>query len=74
MPDRVPGHEPEGHPDSELISSLEPDQLTAVSNQPLPRAQMSRLLNFALLLLRAFSLLITAIVVYVFIAQMHYGQ
>lgn len=56
-----------GHPDSELIHALEPDQIVAEASRPLPRYRLSRAGNLALWLLRVFVLLITAIVVYTFI-------
>lgn len=70
MPHGSRRHQPEAHAEAELISALEPDQLTAASNLPLPPAQMSFALTVALLLLRIFALLITAIVVFVFIMQL----
>lgn len=65
-------HKPEAHPEAELVSALEPDQLTAVSDLPLPPARVTRSLRFALFALRIFSLLITVIVVYVFIFQIRH--
>ena len=37
MPDAEIDKLSQGHPDEELLSALEPDQLVAASSQPLPR-------------------------------------
>jgi hypothetical protein len=56
--------------DSELIDGLEPDQLVAASSIPLPLARLSRLWRIGLWALRFFTLLITALVVYTFVANL----
>lgn len=60
-------HQPEGHPDSELIDGLEPDQLVVASSQPLPLLRLSRTWKVFLWVLRIFVLLISALVIYVFV-------
>jgi hypothetical protein len=60
----------DGHPDNELVSALEPDQLVAASSQPLPHYVLSRAANFGLWVLRAFVLVVTALVVYTFVLSL----
>lgn len=67
-------HRPEGHPDSELIESLEPDQLVATSSIPFPLLRLSRAWRIAFWTLRIFVLLIAALVVYVFVVGLHGGH
>ncbi len=57
-----------GHPDEELVSALEPDQIVAAASHPLPRARLGRAANAALWAVRVFVLLITVLVVYTFFA------
>jgi hypothetical protein len=68
---RLDKHRPDGHLESELIEGLEPDQLVESSSVPLPLAQLSRAWRIALWVLRVFSLLITTLVVYTFVANLH---
>ncbi len=56
-----------GHPDAELVSALEPDQIVAAASRPLPRYILGRIANLALWALRVFVLVITAMIVYVFV-------
>ena len=60
-------HQPEGHPDSELIEGLEPDQLVETSSLPLPQLRLSLTWNVFFWALRIFVLLITTLVIYVFV-------
>ncbi len=56
--------------DNELIKFLEPDQLSADTRRPVPRARLSPRLAAALWALRIFTLLVGAMVVYTFIQQL----
>ena len=62
--------QPEGHHESQLIESLEPDQLVAAVAKPLPRLQLSRPVLIALWAVRLFVLLISVLVVYTFVAKL----
>ena len=62
--------QPEGHHESQLIESLEPDQLVAVVAKPLPRLQLCRPVRIALWAVRIFVLIISALVVYTFIVKL----
>lgn len=64
-------HDTEAHDEAELIDGLEPDQLVAVSSKPLPRIRVSRGWSLFFWALRLFVLLMTALVVYVFIVNLH---
>jgi hypothetical protein len=57
----------EGEP---LIQYLERDQLTADTSQPLARARISRRASAAVWALRIFVLIVGAMVMYTFIAQL----
>ena len=67
MPDTKFDRMSHGHPDDELLSALEPDQLIAASSRPLPRYRLSRPVSMGLWALRVFVLIITAMVVYTFL-------
>lgn len=56
----------EGEPDEDLISALEPDQLVHATEEPLPLFRVSRQATIGLWALRAFVLVISALVIYVF--------
>ncbi len=62
--------QPEGHHESQLIESLEPDQLVAAVAKPLPRLKLSRPVRIALWAVRIFVLIISALVVYTFIVKL----
>ena len=62
--------QPEGHHESQLIESLEPDQLVAAVAKPLPRLRLSRPVRIALWVVRSFVLMISALVVYTFIVKL----
>lgn len=57
-----------GEPDEDLVEGLEPDQLFDALHVPVPRRRLTARLVVALWALRAFLLLLTAAVVYVFVA------
>ncbi len=59
-----------GHPDSELIHALEPDQIVKIASRPLPRYRLSRMAKLGLWLLRILVLVISALVVYTFVAAL----
>jgi hypothetical protein len=63
-------YRPEGDRESQLIESLEPDQLVAAVTKPLPRLQLSRTVRIALWAVRIFVLIISVLVVYTFIVQL----
>ena len=63
-------YRPEGDRESQLIQSLEPDQLVAAVAKPLPRLQLSRTVRIALWAVRIFVLIISVLVVYTFIVQL----
>ena len=63
-------YRPEGDRESQLIESLEPDQLVAAVAKPLPRLQLSRTVRIALWAVRIFVLIISALVVYTFIVKL----
>jgi hypothetical protein len=58
-----------GEPDEDLIESLEPDQLVVAMNSPLPQRSLGRLATFGLYALRVFLVVITAMVIYAFVAS-----
>lgn len=55
--------------DEELIEYLERDQLNSGTELPVPRAPLSRAAGTALWTLRAFALVVSAMVVYAFVYQ-----
>lgn len=52
------------------VMHLEPDQLVADKSRPLPRAPLSRRASLGLWALRVFVVIISAMVVYTFVAQL----
>lgn len=63
-------HRTEPHPDTELIDGLEPDQLVENAAKPLPRMRVGAMGQFGFWVLRIFVLLVTALVVYTFVASL----
>jgi hypothetical protein len=57
--------------DSPGYPELEPGQLTADTAVPVPRAVLSRRARAGLWLLRVFALVVSAMVIYTFISQLH---
>ncbi|MHB8613480.1 MAG: hypothetical protein ACYDAL_13780 [Candidatus Dormibacteraceae bacterium] len=57
-----------GEPDEDLIESLEPDQLVAEMDKPVPRMRLSSRAVVGLWALRVFLLAISGMVVYAFVA------
>jgi len=57
--------------DGELIMFLEPDQLVSDRSNPVTRAQLGRAANLGLWALRVFVLIVSFMVIYTFIAQLH---
>jgi hypothetical protein len=57
-----------GEPDEDLIESLEPDQLVAAMDKPVPRKVLSQRAIIGLWALRVFLLTITGMVIYAFVA------
>jgi hypothetical protein len=60
------------HP--ELISALEPGQLTAATRQPFPRRQLGRGSVALLVLLRAYVVIAVPVVCYAFVHALMTGQ
>jgi hypothetical protein len=58
-------------PEDELIMHLERDQLVAETSRPLARAALGKRAAVALWSLRVFVLLVSALVIYTFIDQLH---
>lgn len=58
----------EAHPESELIEGLEPDQVVGSATTPFARMRIGRAGACGLWALRAFVLLVSAMVVYTFLA------
>ncbi len=54
----------------ELVMYLESDQLVSDKGRPVPRAELSRGTSAALWALRVFALVVSAMVVYTFIAHL----
>lgn len=71
---KVVKHQPEGHPEEELIEGLEPDQLLAAASKPLPRLRLTRSAEIGLRVLRGFVLLIAVLVIYAFVLKLRAGQ
>jgi hypothetical protein len=76
-----PGREPAGSDrgaqgaagadgEDELIMHLERDQFVAATSRPVPRAKLSHRSVLALWGLRVFAVMVSAMVVYTFIAQL----
>ncbi len=57
------------HTDEELIMFLERDQLVLDTSRPVFRSPLSARANLALWALRAFVIVVTAMVVYTFVSQ-----
>jgi hypothetical protein len=64
-----PTHEPQ-HNGADLSSYLEHDQLVADADRPVPRAQLTTRASTALWILRIFTILVGAMVTYVFFSQL----
>lgn len=54
----------------ELVMFLERDQLVVDTSQPLERLRLSRRISIALWALRLFVLVVSAMVIYTFVAQL----
>jgi hypothetical protein len=55
--------------EQELVMFLERDQLVTDTSRPVPRAALTRRANNALWALRVFVVILSAMVIYTFIAQ-----
>ncbi len=64
----------QGEPDEDLIEGLEPDQLVSAMYRPVPRRRLQPRVVAALWALRVFLLVVTAAVVYAFIAGVAGGR
>ena len=56
--------------DQQIATILEPGQLVAETQQPIPRAQLSRRAHAALWALRIFVIATSAMVIYTFFSQL----
>jgi hypothetical protein len=54
----------------ELVMFLERDQLVVDTSQPVRRLRLSRRMNMALWALRVFVIVVSAMVIYTFVAQL----
>ena len=63
-----PATEPED--DEELVDFLEPDQLVVDKSRPVARAHLTAQTSFWLWALRVFVLVVSAMVIYTFFAQL----
>ncbi|HEV7163401.1 MAG TPA: hypothetical protein VGN25_09115 [Solirubrobacteraceae bacterium] len=57
--------------DEELIEHLERDQLVAETFRPVPRAELGRTALRGLWALRIFAVLVSAMVIYTFVSNLH---
>ena len=57
--------------DAALAALLEPGQLAADAARPVPRAQLSGRARAGLWLLRVFALVVSVMVIYTFVSQLH---
>ncbi len=55
---------------AELIAYLESDQLVAERSRPVPRARLGRWASAGLWALRIFVIVVSAMVIYTFVAQL----
>jgi hypothetical protein len=58
------------HDGADLSSYLEHDQLVADTERPVPRAQLTKRASTALWILRIFTILVGAMVIYVFFSEL----
>ena len=70
MPPPTPPTLATRHNGADLSSYLEHDQLVADTDRPVPRAQLTRRVSTALWILRIFTILVGAMVIYVFFSQL----
>lgn len=66
-----PSESTEPSEDEELIMFLERDQLVSNRSKPVERAQLGRRATLALWALRIFVLVVSAMVIYTFVAQLN---
>jgi hypothetical protein len=59
------------HPEDELIMHLERDQFVAETSRPVPRAVLGARATRGLWALRVFVVLVSLMVIYTFIEQLH---
>jgi hypothetical protein len=64
-----PATEPED--DEELVDFLEPDQLVTDKSRHVPRVRLTTRASFWLWMLRVFVLVVSAMVIYTFFAQLN---
>ena len=63
--------QPPSQDSEQLIMFLERDQLVSDRSIPVPPARLSRRARAALWLLRIFALIVTFMVIYAFVSQLH---
>jgi hypothetical protein len=66
----TPATQESRHDGADLSSFLEHDQLVADTDRPVPRAQLAARTSAALWILRIFTILVGAMVIYVFFSQL----
>jgi hypothetical protein len=66
----TPATQDSPHDGADLSSFLEQDQLVADTDRPVPRAQLTARASTALWILRIFTILVGAMVIYVFFSQL----
>jgi hypothetical protein len=59
------------HSEDDLIADLERDQTVAETSKPVPRAELSSHATLGLWALRIFVVLVSLMVIYTFIDQLH---
>ncbi len=69
-PPRTPASQEPSQDAARLHSYLEPDQVVAGTERPVPRAQLSKRAVAALWALRIFVIVLSAMVIYTFVAQL----
>jgi hypothetical protein len=69
-PAATPAKQEPQHNCADLSSYLEHNQLVADTNRPVPRAQLTTRASTALWILRIFTILVGAMVIYVFFSQL----
>jgi len=63
--------QPQERFEDELIMHLERDQFVAETSRPVPQAEMSSRVTFGLWALRVFVILVSLMVIYTFVYQLH---
>jgi hypothetical protein len=70
-PTRGQDGQPPARGEDELIMNLERDQFVAETSRPVPKAALGRYTEAGLWALRVFVVLVSAMVIYTFVDQLH---